>query len=99
MGGDVFAEPSKALRGLASASALDCCSGCSDAYCSPQSGNCYGDKGKSYYLYWPSASPSPPPASYQYADCCDGCYTDYCSPSSGGCYDSKAKSYYLTCSR
>merc|ERR1711988_377414 len=91
-----------------------CCDNCGNTgYCSTRSGNCYGEKFKSYYsscgqeggLVPPSPPPGsegglvppPPPPS---STCCESCGGQpFCSPYSGNCYPSKAKSYYESCMR
>mmetsp|Transcript_7777 Transcript_7777/g.19214 ORF Transcript_7777/g.19214 Transcript_7777/m.19214 type:complete len:907 (-) Transcript_7777:109-2829(-) len=65
-----------------------CCSGaligCS-GFCSPQSGNCYPWKKKSYYVSCTS--------------CCGNCQGEpFCSPQSGNCYSWKRRDYYESCS-
>merc|ERR1712032_883585 len=71
-------------------SAAACCSKCSgSAFCSPQSGNCYKTKGKTYYVDCPTDTGSA---------CCFGCSgSAFCSPKSGNCYSRKAREYYKTC--
>eukprot|EP00438_Fugacium_kawagutii_P015869 Skav209353 [mRNA] locus=scaffold241:709775:710569:- [translate_table: standard] len=71
---------------------MGCCNGCHTAFCSPQSGSCYDQKGKDYYLECAAGNS----AHEAHADCCSSC-SSYCSPQSGRCYDSKGKDYYLEC--
>eukprot|EP00438_Fugacium_kawagutii_P014481 Skav223528 [mRNA] locus=scaffold1160:375469:376032:+ [translate_table: standard] len=73
---------------------MGCCNGCYTSFCSPQSGRCYDQKDKYYYLE--CAAGNQP--FYPHANCCNSCsWSQYCSPQSGNCYDSKRKDYYLEC--
>ena len=72
-----------------------CCSGCPTAFCSPNSGTCYDQKGKYYYLECRSNSNVNGNGN---GNCCNSCGgSAFCSPNSGRCYSFKGKYYYLQC--
>ena len=72
-----------------------CCSGCGTSFCSPQSGTCYDQKGKNYYLECRSGGNNNGNSN---SNCCNSCSgSAFCSPNSGNCYSFKGKDYYLEC--
>ena len=79
----------RSLLGSASSAQPGCCGGCPTSFCSPNSGTCYDQKGKDYYLACNSN---------RFPSCCNSCgQSAFCSPNSGTCYDQKGKDYYLAC--
>merc|ERR1712048_1260726 len=77
----------------------DCCDQCpGEAFCSPESGKCYGVKSKDYYQSCLVEETDEPPS--EGSSCCSKCeqgLPGFCSPQSGNCYDSQKKDYYQSC--
>jgi len=85
---------------------ITCCDKCpGQKYCSPKSGNCYGEKKSDYYdtcVVTDDAEPAvetAPGDSSGDGECCSSCggAHPFCSTVSGECYDSKRKDYYQSC--
>merc|ERR1711953_503780 len=69
-----------------------------EAFCSPESGNCYDVKSKDYYKSCSVSDADEPPN--EGSSCCSKCeqgVPGFCSPQSGNCYDSQRKDYYESC--
>merc|ERR1712217_508038 len=77
----------------------NCCDKCpGEAFCSPNSGKCYGVKSKDYYESCVVGETDDPPS--EGSSCCSKCeqgLPGFCSPHSGNCYDSQKKDYYQSC--
>jgi len=76
---------------------ITCCDKCpGQKYCSPKSGNCYGEKKSDYYDTCVVTDDTEPVVERK--DCCKNCGGEaFCSPGSGKCYNFKSKDYYETC--
>merc|ERR1712107_320418 len=99
MGASIYFVKLSGLSGppstRASGGDSSCCANCdSEAWCSPNSGNCYTWKKRDYYE---SCTPSQP-VSGSDPSCCGNCESEaWCSPNSGNCYTWKKKDYYESC--